>query len=612
MSAEFVITGASGGVATRLEINDLIRDEKFFSLYIQALQAMSNSDQAQTESFFQIGGIHGLPYVPWAGATGDRDPDTTWGGYCIHGSTLFPTWHRPYMMLIEQILQKHALEIAQTYTVNQAAWVAAANALRQPYWDWARNATPPPEVISLTQVPITGPNGTRITVNNPLVAYRFHPIDRSFPRPYSSWPTTLRQPTSTRPDAQANVTRLRRVLQSAQSDITQSTYSMLTRVRTWPAFASHTVGDGGSSSNSIEAVHDSIHVYVGGNGHMSDPSVAAFDPIFFLHHANVDRMISLWSAINPGVWISNGDSQDGSFTLPPEIPVDATTALTPFWNGPSSFWNSSATTDTTKLGYTYPEFVGLDLGNTSAVRTAIGRAVNRLYGGVFSGFETVSPQPAAEAEKAVEAEAVAPAAAAAPEAEVANQKPFAAFAERSVPRSAPRHNPASSHHAVAAPNCGLWDWTARVEFKKYELGTSFSVLLFLGSVPEDTDEWLVSDNFVGGHHAFVNSAAGHCANCRNSSNIVEEGFVHLDKALVDLSGLHSLNPDEVVPYLTENLQWRVLKTDGEIAELESLEVCVTGTPLSYPPGAMFPVPGESQRYDVITRGRTGGSRHPPA
>lgn len=292
-------------------------------------------------------------------------------------------------------------------------------------------------------------------------------------------------------------------------------------------------------------------------------------------------MISLWSAINPGVWIANGDSQDGSFTLPPEIPVDATTgellrpckynktgyllnlclisALTPFWNGPSSFWNSSATTDTTKLGYTYPEFVGLDLGNTSAVRTAIGRAVNRLYGGVFSGFETVSPQPAAEAEKAVEAEAVAPAAAAAPEAEVANQKPFAAFAERSVPRGVPHHNPASSHHAVAAPNCGLYDWTARVEFKKYELGTSFSVVIFLGSVPEDTDEWLVSDNFVGAHHAFVNSAAGHCANCRNSSNIVEEGFVHLDKALVDLSGLHSLNPDEVVPYLTENLQWRVLK-----------------------------------------------------
>lgn len=64
------------------------------------------------------------------------------------------------------------------------------------------------------------------------------------------------------------------VLRASQSDITSSTYSMLTRVHTWTAFSNHTVGDGGSSSNSLEAIHDGIHVDVGGNGHMSDPSVA--------------------------------------------------------------------------------------------------------------------------------------------------------------------------------------------------------------------------------------------------------------------------------------------------------------------------------------------------
>jgi len=49
---------------------------------------------------------------------------------------------------------------------------------------------------------------------------------------------------------------------------------MLTRVHTWTAFSNHTVGDGGSSSNSIEAIHDGIHVDVGGMGQMSDPAVA--------------------------------------------------------------------------------------------------------------------------------------------------------------------------------------------------------------------------------------------------------------------------------------------------------------------------------------------------
>jgi Common central domain of tyrosinase len=61
-------------------------------------------------------------------------------------------------------------------------------------------------------------------------------------------------------------------LSSVQNDITQSTYNLLTRVRTWPAFSNHTPGDGGSSSNSLEAIHDEIHGTIGGQ--MGDPSVA--------------------------------------------------------------------------------------------------------------------------------------------------------------------------------------------------------------------------------------------------------------------------------------------------------------------------------------------------
>jgi hypothetical protein len=62
---------------------------------------MQDDDQSDLISFFQISGIHGLPYVPWDG--GDSQPVSTngWEGYCTHGSVLFPTWHRPYMMLYE-------------------------------------------------------------------------------------------------------------------------------------------------------------------------------------------------------------------------------------------------------------------------------------------------------------------------------------------------------------------------------------------------------------------------------------------------------------------------------------------------------------------------------
>lgn len=150
----------------------------------------------------------------------------------------------------------------------------------------------------------------------------------------------------------------------------------------------------------------------------------------------------------------------------------------------------------------------------------------------------------------------------------------------------------------------MYEWTVRACFKKYELGTSFSVVFFLGNVPDDPDEWLVCSDYVGAVHAFVSGGGnrGH----RPDTEI--EGFVHLNEAIAKHSHLGSLEPSVVVPYLKQNLHWRVQKRDGEPAELPSLEVTVIGTPLSIPPGSEFPVPGEGRRYPGITYGRPGGSR----
>ena len=38
--------------------------------------------------------------------------------------------------------------------------------------------------------------------------------------------------------------------------------------------------------------HNIVHGFVG--GHMGDPNTAALDPIFFLHHANIDRLWPVW------------------------------------------------------------------------------------------------------------------------------------------------------------------------------------------------------------------------------------------------------------------------------------------------------------------------------
>ncbi|KAK0480189.1 tyrosinase [Armillaria novae-zelandiae] len=553
--SRFIITGAKGGntqgadAPNRLEINNLVKIQDQFSLYIQALER-------NDISFFGIGGIHGLPYVQWDGSGSAKPASPSGGGYCHHGSTLFPTWHRPYVALFEQ----HAIAIAEKYTVDQERWKAAAANLRAPYWDWAANSVPPPEVISLTTVNIMKPDGKLGPVANPLLKYGFHPIDKSFPRRYSGWPTTLRHPTSARPNATSDIDDLKTVLRAEQDSITTSTYHLLTRVHTWPAFSNNALDDAGSNSNSLEAIHNGIHNNVGGIGHMGDPAVASFDPIFFLHHANVDRMLSLWSALNPTVWVSEGSATGRTFTVATNAPVDANTSLTPFWNSQNGYWASSEVTITGKLGYTYPEFNGLDMGNPSAVQAAIAPVVNLLYGGpTFSIFSQTGPST----KNLLASRSPAPS---------SSDAQASGTSESAVTPGSGGDGLGSvrSIDPVSAPALNsFYDWTARIRVKKYALRGSFSVLIFLGEVPEDPRIWRSSPSFVGAHHAFVNSVAQQCENCSNQTDLVIEGFVHVNTAIARQSRLGSFEPAVVEPYLKRELSWRIQKARRQLISLMS-------------------------------------------
>lgn len=55
-------------------------------------------------------------------------------------------------------------------------------------------------------------------------------------------------------------------------------------------------------------LHDGVHVWIGGananftnGGHMTFPALAVNDPIFFLHHCNVDRLWTIWQQLHPGL-----------------------------------------------------------------------------------------------------------------------------------------------------------------------------------------------------------------------------------------------------------------------------------------------------------------------
>jgi tyrosinase len=113
------------------------------------------------------------------------------------------------------------------------------------------------------------------------------------------------------------------------------------------------------------------------------------------------------------------------------------------------------------------------------------------------------------------------------------------------------HHPSQSPRET--PNQVVWEWTARIHASKSEYDTSFNVILFLGGVPKNPEEWLTSPRLVGKHSVMVRGGFG------SRAPDITEGFVHLDNGIAKHSGLTSLEPKEVVPYLTKELDWRVQK-----------------------------------------------------
>ena len=75
------------------------------------------------------------------------------------------------------------------------------------------------------------------------------------------------------------------------------------------------------------------------------------------------------------------------------------------------------------------------------------------------------------------------------------------------------------------------------------------MLIFLGEVPDDPEQWQTCPSFVGGHYVFVSSY--------ERGDSLTEGFVHLNNAIASRSGLSSYDPSVVVPYLQNNLEWRI-------------------------------------------------------
>ena len=108
----------------------------------------------------------------------------------------------------------------------------------------------------------------------------------------------------------------------------------------------------GSNGNLESNPHNQVHGAVGGSlpngtyGLMSDPGIAALDPIFYLHHCNIDRMWAVWNHAgnkNPTepAWL-NGPAASGQREFVMPLPTNSSWVYTP-----------DQMDDLSKVNYTY-------------------------------------------------------------------------------------------------------------------------------------------------------------------------------------------------------------------------------------------------------------------
>jgi tyrosinase len=256
--------------------------------YAVAMRELDKLPVADRNSWKFLGAIHGFDRDEWIAAgvieAGDEVPaelvDGPYGNQCQHGSWYFLSWHRGYLYAFEQIVAAKVKELT-------------GDEWGLPYWNYLDDTNPAarrvPQAFLEDRLPDGSPN----------------PLSRSPRRPG----LTQLQPGPRDAFSLAAM---------AESDFVVG--------------ADGSIGFGGGITGSFVQFarmtgdlennpHNTVHRLIGGQtGFMADPLFAGLDPLFWLHHCNVDRLWEAWMS-SPGKnmvrdprWL-NGPA-DRSFIVP--------------------------------------------------------------------------------------------------------------------------------------------------------------------------------------------------------------------------------------------------------------------------------------------------------
>ena len=204
---------------------------------------------------------------------------------------------------------------------------------------------------------------------------------------WANWSGTRRAPTSLNPTALSNNSVINDYLVNHTMQNQQRLYNLFSNYDNYTLFSNEGWAADTSHYDSLEALHDNVHAMLGGpDGHMTIVPFSAFDPLFFLHHGMVDRILALWQVFHPDAWVAPETTMVNSYTTSVGQILDSTSPLTPFFlSSNGTFWNSDMLRDPTSLGYTYAELSssGINLLNRSSIlsgQAQVAGVINQLYG----------------------------------------------------------------------------------------------------------------------------------------------------------------------------------------------------------------------------------------
>jgi tyrosinase len=240
-------------VRTRRSVWSLPQGDPVITWYRKAVETMQARPQTDPTSWNYMAFVHGLPprqpLLPAARGFWDQ---------CQHQSWFFVSWHRGYVAAFEAIVAKTIADLQ-----GPQDWAL-------PYWDYSESLR-------------TNPNA------------RLMPPDFF----------------------EATVNGTRNALWSRRANVANGDFGLdddvvsldaLTRFKNFankpgprpsgfggPKTGFHT--SGGPNGGLENVPHNAVHGQIG--GFMGSPQTAALDPIFWLHHCNIDRLWEVWRNQGP-------------------------------------------------------------------------------------------------------------------------------------------------------------------------------------------------------------------------------------------------------------------------------------------------------------------------